>query len=262
MFDQLFDQTRLLTYFFVVIRTGGILFTVPVFGSAMLKPQVRMALALMIAVVLYPFVTPVPFGGDINAALLILQIFKELLIGIAIGTMTSTLFTGVQLGGYLLDFQMGFSMVNVMDPETGSSFSYVSQVQNVLLILVFIAIGGPALIIQAISYSFTMIPTGNFEINPNALLFAVTLFGKVFIIAVTLTAPPLIVLMATNAVMGVMARLIPQINLLVVGFPIKIAVGIIMFALSLRYLYVAFEKVAFNYFKYIREFMNMFAASS
>ena len=259
MFDQLFDQTRLLTYFFVVIRTGGLLFTVPVFGSTMLKPQVRMATALIIAAVLYPFLPPVPFGGDINTALLILQIFKELLIGIAIGTMTSTLFTGVQMGGYLLDFQMGFSMVNVMDPETGGSFSFISQVQNVLLILIFIAIGGPALIIQAISYSFSVIPVGNFEVNANALLFLVTMFGKVFIIAMTLTAPPLIVLMATNAVMGVLARLIPQINLLVVGFPVKIAVGLIMFTLSLRYLYVAFEKVALNYFKYIREFMNMFA---
>ncbi|MDR0454836.1 MAG: flagellar biosynthetic protein FliR [Deferribacteraceae bacterium] len=259
MFEQLFDQARLMTYFFVVIRTGGILFTVPVFGSTVLKPQVRMAFAIVTSAVLYPFVPAAPFGGDINAAFLILQIFKELLIGIAIGTMTSALFTGVQLGGYLIDFQMGFSMVNVMDPESGASFSYVSQVQNILLILIFIAIGGPALIIQAVSYSFTVIPTGNFEINPNAVLFAVSLFGKIFIIAMTLTAPPLIVLMATNAVMGVMARLIPQINLLVVGFPIKIGVGIIMFALSLRFIYIAFEKVAFDYFKYIREFLNMFA---
>ena len=259
MFEQLFDQTKLMTYFFVVIRTGGIFFTSPVFGSTVLKPQVRMAFSIIVAAVLYPFVPAIPFGGDINTALLILQIFKELLIGVAIGTMTSVLFTGVQLGGYLIDFQMGFAMVNVMDPETGGSFSYISQVQNVLLILIFIAIGGPALIIQAISYSYSAIPAGNFDINPNALLFAATLFGKVFIIAMTLTAPPLIVLMATNAVMGVMARLIPQINLLVVGFPIKIAVGIIMFTLSLRYLFVAFEKIAFNYFKYIREFMNMFA---
>jgi flagellar biosynthetic protein FliR len=257
--EQLFEPARLITYFFVVIRTGGIIFTVPIFGSNILKPQVRMAVSIMVAVVIYPFVPPVPFTYEIDLLFLMLQILKELLIGIAIGTMTSTLFTGVQLGGYILDFQMGFSMVNVMDPVSGAQFSYMAQVQNVLLMLIFIAIGGPVLIIQSIAYSFTVIPTGDITLNPNAFLYAVMLFRQVFIIAVTLAAPPLIVLMAANAVMGILAKVIPQINLLVVGFPIKIAVGLFMFILSLQCFVVAFEKVAFNYFRYIREFMNMYA---
>lgn len=257
MFEQLFEQTRLMTYFFVVIRAGGIFFTVPFFGSNMLKPQLRMALTLIVSVVLYPIVTPVPFNAEIHTLFLITLIFKELLIGMAIGTFTATLFTGVQLGGYILDFQMGFSMVNVMDPETGSSFSYISQVQNVLLMLIFVTIGGPALILRSVAYSYTLIPAGDFTVNSGALLFAATMFGKVFIVALTLTAPPIIVLMATNAVMGIFARLIPQINLLVVGFPVKIGVGMIMFILSLGYFYIAFEKVVLNYFKYIREFINL-----
>jgi flagellar biosynthetic protein FliR len=217
-----------------------------------------MGISIMIASVIYPFVPPVPFTAEFDVLFLILQIFKELLIGIAVGTMTGVLFSGVQMGGYLLDFQMGFSMVNVMDPNTGGQFSYMSQVQNVMLMLIFIAIGGPGLILQAISYSYTVLPTGNFEFHTNAFLYAVQLFGQIFIIAITLTAPPLIVLMASNAVMGVLARIIPQINLMVVGFPIKIAVGLLIFVLSLQYFYVAFEKVAMNYFRYIREFMNLY----
>ena len=258
MFEQIFDQTKLMTFFFVALRTGGILFTAPFFGSNIIKPQLRMAVSILIATVIYQFVAPVPFTGEVDTLFFILQIAKELLIGIAIGTLTSVLFIGVQLGGYLLDFQMGFSMVNVMDPETGGSFSYMSQVQNVMLLLIFIAIGGPALILQSVAYSYNLLPAGNFDVHANAFLFAVTLFGKVFIIAMTLTAPPLIVLMSANAVMGILARLIPQINLLVVGFPMKIAVGLIIFILSLRYFYIAFEKVAFDYFRYIREFIRLF----
>jgi flagellar biosynthetic protein FliR len=217
-----------------------------------------MAISIMVAVIIYPFVPPVPFTEDVDTLFLVLQILKELLIGISIGTMTSVLFTGVQMGGYILDFQMGFSMVNIMDPETGSQFSYMSQVQNVLLMLIFIAIGGPLLILQSVAYSFTTIPTGAVEINANAFLYAVMLLKQVFIIAVTLTAPPLIVLMATNTVMGLLGKVIPQINLMVVGFPIKIGVGLLIFIFSLQYFVVAFEKVALNYFRYVREFMNMY----
>ena len=103
---DLFDQTRLLTYFFVVIRTGGILLTVPMFGSNMVRPQVRMGVALVFSVVMYPMVGPVPFTVDVPTLFLIIQIAKELLIGISIGALTSTLVTGVQPGGYLVDFQM------------------------------------------------------------------------------------------------------------------------------------------------------------
>jgi flagellar biosynthetic protein FliR len=248
-----------MTYFFVVIRIGGILFTAPVFGSTMIKPQLRMAIALIFSAMIYRFVPPVNYGFDVNAVYLSLQIFRELLIGVAIGTLTSTLFSAVQLGGYLLDFQMGFSMVNVMDPETGGAFSYISQVQNVLTILIFIAIGGPRLIIEAISYSYSAIAPGDFAFHSGALMYAVNNFAKVFVIALCITAPPVISLMATNAVLGVMARIIPQINLLVVGFPLKIAVGIIMFLFSLNFFYVAFEKIMLQYFKNIREMIRLIA---
>lgn len=257
MFDALFEPAKLLTYFFVVIRTSAMMFTVPVFGSTIVKPQLRMAFAIITGVIIYPFVPPVPLTYDYDAVYIALLIFREILIGIAIGTLTATLFTGVQLGGYLLDFQMGFSMVNVIDPESGGSFSYMSQVQNVLTILLFIAVGGPRLILESINYSFAAVPPGVLDFNSSALLYAVTLMGKVFIVAITLTAPPLIVLMATNAILGVMARIIPQINLLVVGFPIKIGLGMIMFIFSLYFFYIAFEKIMFNYFKHIRELLNL-----
>jgi flagellar biosynthetic protein FliR len=256
MFYELFDQTRLLTYFLIVIRTGGILFTVPFFGSNMLRPQLRMAISMVIAAILYQAVPPVPFTGDVPTLFLIITILRELMIGVSIGTLTSTLFTGAQLGGYLVDFQMGFSMINVMDPETGGAFSYVSQIQNIITILIFVAIGGPGLILESISYSYTILPPGNFLFQESAFQFAVSLFAKVFVVSMTLLAPALIVLMATNIVMGVMARIIPQMNLLVVGFPIKIAVGIIILIFSMQFYYIAFEKIAFDYFRHVREFLN------
>jgi flagellar biosynthetic protein FliR len=259
MFDQLFEPTLLMTYFFTVLRTGGILFTSPVFGSTMIKPQIRFAIAILFAAVMYRFAPPVSYGFDVPPLFLILQILRELLIGISIGTLTSTLFSAVQLGGYLIDFQMGFSMVNVMDPESGGSFSYISQVQNVLTILIFVAVGGPRLVMEAIAYSYQVIPLGTLSFSVSAFKFGVELFSKVFIIAVCITAPPVIALMAANAILGVMARIIPQINLLVVGFPLKIAVGLFVFMMSLRFFYVAFEKVMLGYFKNIQEMMRLFA---
>ena len=140
-FEQLFEPTRLLTFFFIMIRLGGIFFTAPIFSSAVVTPQVRMLLTIMVALVLAPFVEPLTVT-DPNVLWLILTAFKEVLIGVIIGAMTSLLFSALQLGGYIIDYQMGFSMVSVMDPTSNATVSFSGQVYNILATLIYLALNG------------------------------------------------------------------------------------------------------------------------
>lgn len=257
-FEALFQPDRLLTYFFIVLRMGGIFFTAPIFSSAAINTSVRMILTMIISLVLVPIVTPVTVT-DPNALWLIITSAKELLIGITIGAMTSLLFSTLQLGGYLVDYQMGFSMVSVIDPASNSSMSFTGQIYNILASLIYLSLNGHHIFLRAVTQSFSYLPLADFSFNPEGLMFVVNTFIKVFIIAIQITAPVFIALMVTNAVMGVMARLVPQMNIMIVGFPLKIGVGMIMLILSLQLFYVVFEKIMYGYFRTILKFFEIAA---
>ncbi len=255
-FEELFEPARLLTYFFVVIRMGGIFFTAPIFSSAVVTPQIRFLLTIIISLLIVPLINPIAVT-DPNVLWLVLMAFKEVLIGIIIGAMTSLLFSALQLGGYLLDYQMGFSMVNVFDPSSNASVSFTGQVYNILATLIYLAINGHHIFILAVTQSFEFLPLTNFAFNPEGVMFVISTLTKMFIVAMQIIAPAFIALMITNAVMGVMARLVPQINLMVVGFPLKIGIGAIMLIASMQLFYVAFEKVMFEYFRQIQKFFEI-----
>ncbi len=256
-FEQLFEPSRLLTFFLVVIRMSGIIFTAPIFSGSGLNAQIRMMLSIIISLLLFPTITPYVGMTDPHVLWLVLAVIKELLIGIIIGAMSSLLFTGLQLGGYLVDYQMGFSMVSVIDPVSNYSVSISGQMYNILATLIYLAIGGHHIFFRAVSESYSIMPVGDFVINTESYMYVLSTFIKVFIIAIQITAPVFLALMVVNVVMGLMARLVPQINLMIVGFPLKIMVGAFMLIISLNMFYIAFEKVMFEYFRQIQKFFEL-----
>ncbi len=257
-FEELLEPTRLITFFFVFIRINAIIFTAPIFSSTVLNNQLRIMLSTIIALLVAPNI-PRLMVVDPSALWLILTASKEILIGITIGVMTSLLFSAVQFGGYLVDYQMGFSMVSVLDPSSNASMSFSGQVYNILATLIYLSIYGHHIFLRAIMTSFDYLPLANFPYNQEALLFVLLTFTRVFVVALQITAPVFIALMVTNAVMGFMARLVPQINLMVIGFPIKIGIGAIFLTLGLPLFYVVFEKIMNEYFRTILSFFDKMA---
>ncbi|MDE7169924.1 MAG: flagellar biosynthetic protein FliR [Mucispirillum sp.] len=255
-FENLFEPTRLLTYFLIIMRMGGIFFTAPVFSGSALNNQVRIIITLIISMLILPVVTPVTVT-DPNVLWLTVSVAKEILIGVCIGGMTSLLFSALQMGGYLVDYQMGFSMVSVMDPTSNASISYSGQVYNILGTLIYLAINGHHIFLRAVAQSFNYMPAGDFRFNSEGLMFILSTFVKIFIVAIQITAPVFIALMVTNVIMGILARLVPQMNIMVVGFPVKITVGALMLIASMQLFYIAYEKIIFEYFRQIKRFFEI-----
>jgi len=221
------------TYLLVFIRTGAIVFAMPIFGSKDLPMVAKMGLALMIAWCVYPLV-PMPAAlKDAGIGVLAPAVAAEICIGIMIGFAARLFFEGVQIGGQIAGFQMGFGIVNVFDPLTGENFTVLSQVQNLLAIMLFLGLNLHHLFFQAIALSFTKIPLLHCGLTGPLLEEVTVMSAIIFSIAVKVGAPVIAVILFCDCAMGILNRAAPQMHIFILSFPLKIAVGLFVFGLTL-----------------------------
>ena len=221
----------------VFIRIGAILIMAPLFGSRNVPLQLKAGLSLVLAMVIFPvagfqevYLTGIPS--------LVTAMVGEVLIGVIIGFTARLIFSAVQLAGQLIGFQMGFGIVNVIDPQTSTQFSIVAQFQNIMTLLIFLALDAHYWFILAISSSFELIPPLGFCFTNSLMEAIVSLSCDMFVIAAKVAAPVIAVLLFTSVALGLIARTVPQMNIFIVGFPIKIAIGLLGVGLSLPLLSV------------------------
>jgi flagellar biosynthetic protein FliR len=218
-------------FIFVFLRVGAIVVTMPIFGSGSAPPRIKAGVSLMIAALIFPLVelqVPPP-----EILPLTLRMVGEVMIGIIIGFAGSLIFAGVQLAGQLAGFQMGFAIVNVFDPVTSAQVSIIAQFQYLLTVLVFLAVDGHHIFLSAIAESYRIVLPLGFHFSGELAQAVAELAKDVFIIAIKVGAPAVTALLMVDIGFGLIARTVPQINILIVGFPVKIAVGLIGIGLAL-----------------------------
>ncbi len=219
------------TFIFVFLRVGAIVVTIPIFGSTSAPARVKAGLSLMIAFLIFPFVEMVPPPPEILP--LIVRMLGEVMIGIIIGFAGSLIFAGVQMAGQLVGFQMGFAIVNVFDPVTSSQVSILAQFQYLFAVLLFLALDGHHVYLSAVADSYRLVLPFGFEFSGELARSIAGLAKGLFIIAVKVAAPAVAVLLMVDIGFGLIARTVPQMNILIVGFPVKIAMGLIGIGLAL-----------------------------
>jgi flagellar biosynthetic protein FliR len=139
----------------------------------------------------------------------------------------------VELAGEIIGTQMGFAIASVFDPMTERQICVIGEFQRVLLVLLFFAINGHHIILTAIYRSYEILPLGSMAVNPKASLEILRLGGQVFSIGVQLAAPAIIMLLLVHVALGVISRTVPQMNVFIIGFPVTIAIGVFMLAISM-----------------------------
>lgn len=219
------------TFIFILLRVSSIVATMPILGNRTVPVRVKGGLSLMIVFLLFPFVELHISSSDILP--LALRMAGEIMIGVTIGLAGRLVFAGVQLAGQLAGFQMGFAIVNVFDPMTSTQVSIVAQFQYLLAMLVFLAVDGHHLFLYAIAESYRILPALGFHFSGELTQAIVELSTDIFIIAIKTGAPVIAMLLMISIGFGLIARTVPQINILIVGFPVKIAVGLICIGLAL-----------------------------
>ena len=222
-----FYMLKVKQFCLVFFRVAGIMATAPVFAQKEMPRRIKAAVAFFISITLFPIVAIRPSAVAADWGLFTIQIGAEIAVGIIIGYALSLLFAGIQLGGEIVGRQMGFGLARVFDPLTRRQTSPITQLQGLVATLLFLAVNGHHWLLMALSRSFSIVPPGNVSLNSAMSDRIVDMVGGVFSMAVKIAAPAFVLLLLTTILMGVVARAVPQMNILIVGMPLKIALGLI-----------------------------------
>ncbi len=221
------DPAIILSFLLTLFRISLLVFVLPFFGGEGVPMQAKGALCLLLTFALWPALSFSGVAFPAHPFAIAMMILSEMLLGLTIGLIIRFLFAAVQTGGMLIGFQMGFSMVNVVDPDSGVSESVTSHFLYMIALMTFLAINGHLYLLHALSLSFTFIPPGGMIITPHMYRDILFFSGQMFVLAIRIAAPVMIAIFLIDLALALISRAAPQMNVLIVGFPIKIAVGFV-----------------------------------
>jgi flagellar biosynthetic protein FliR len=229
------SQAEALRFGLIVARVTPLFVMAPVWGSPLVPAQLRIFIALGVSALLVPVVrTPLPAGVLTSAAALAFAVATELLVGFLIAYAALLVFAAAQLAGQLMDVQMGFGIANVIDPITSAQVTVVGQLQYVAALFVFLLLDGHHLLLTGLADTFAAAPLGRPLSGAAPLALIVERGGTLlFVLAVRIAAPVLTALFLVNLAMGLASRMLPQMNLFLVGMPLNVAVGLAVLAAGL-----------------------------
>lgn len=213
-------------------RIMAIFATDPFYSSRAIPIRVRVALALMLALVVAPVIPVQPAIAPVSP-LGILVLMQQVLIGLAIGFTMRLVFASVEMAGHLAGLQMGLGFASFYDPQHGTNTAVVAQFASLLTLLLFLAMNGHLLVIETLAHSFVLLPVSATPIKAAGLKLLVDAAGQIFTLGVLLSLPVLAALLITNLSIGVMSRAAPQFNVFAVGFPLTLGVGMAALYFSL-----------------------------
>jgi len=228
---------EVVTFLMILMRVGAILVMMPIFGERVVPAQVKAALSVVIAVLVYPVLnvplTQVPTDSTVQ---LLLAMGGEILIGIVIGFVSRIVFAAVQTAGELMGFQMGVAIANVIDPVSSTQVSILSEFLYLMALLIFVTVDGHHIFLAAITESYRTIPALGGIFGSHAVREMVLLTRDVFVTGLRLSAPVVAVVFFVNVSLGLIARTVPQINVFIVGFPVQVFAGLLFLGLAMPFI--------------------------
>lgn len=230
-------------FMLIFVRASSLILTLPFFGSTNVPPMVKAGLSLSLAILLLPSapVDPGAYPRDLWG--LAPLVVGELMIGTILGLVVRLILTAVQIMGQLIGFQMGFAVANVLDPMGGGQVSVLAQFCYLMALLVVFSVGGHLIFFQALADSFAIVGPGRFTLSRALHDQVMWMSGQMFVLAIRIGAPVIGALLFTQVVMGVLAKSVPQLNILIVGFPITLTVGFLFLGVTISLMLPILGKV-------------------
>ncbi|TCO79932.1 flagellar biosynthetic protein FliR [Marinisporobacter balticus] len=246
-------------FLLIFARILGIFVSTPVFSNKNVPSYIKIGVSLIITLILFPVINvPKNLVND-NFYSLSLNSTKELMTGIMIGFICYLFFSAIYLAGNIIDMQIGFSMASVINPEDDTQVPIMGSLFYIMAVLVFLSTNGHHTVIYALKYSFDSIPMGSLIVNAFMIDKLISILTTIFIVAFKMGAPILITIFISNILLGILARTMPQMNVFVVGMPLKILVGLMIIVLILPLYLGVFEHLFDNMFENLYDFINLVA---
>lgn len=241
--SAILNQTGVLLLIFS--RVSGIFTMAPFYGNRSIPVYAKAGLALLISYILLPLLFSPTVLIPESLLPFVALVAGEFLIGLMFGFISSLIIQAIHMAGHIMDMQIGFGIVNVFDPQFGQQIPLLGNFKYILAMMVFLAINGHHVLLNALFASFKIVPLTGVVFSSSLAMFVLDMVSNIFVIAFKIALPVLVALFLAEVAMGILARTMPQMNIFVIGIPAKIIVGVFVLAAALPF-YIFFLEVGFN----------------
>jgi len=251
---ELLTPVNTVTFLLLFIRISSLMAFMPFFNYVNIPMSAKAALAIWLSILFYPIVPKITF--EINLINLVLAIFNETAFAFFVGTALQLIFDILKFAAEQISFVMGFTMANVIDPNFGGQSTILSQFFIWIAILIFISFGGDHLEILYMSKMMQALPFGAFFNYHSVYEYFIVYMGKYFLLGIGFSFPILAISLMSDIIFAMIMKTMPQFNLLVVGFPIKILVSFLVLMAIIGSMMSVFSKEVEEAFRTLLSFLG------
>ncbi|MEA3523670.1 MAG: flagellar biosynthetic protein FliR [Campylobacterota bacterium] len=227
----LFQEENVIAFILLFIRFGALFMAVPIFAHTSIPVNVKATLAFFFSVVFYNSMPELSIATTVPS--LVIAILGEMLFGLAIGTILLLAYHTVTFAGGQISFVMGFSLASAIDPQSGVSMPIISQFLSLIALMVLFSLDMHHWVLLYVDESLSKIPLGGFLMTPSLFDYIIASASRMFMVGFMIAFPIIALSWLADVIFGMLMKTMPQFNLLVIGFPIKIAVSFVVLIATL-----------------------------
>jgi len=233
-------------YLAALVRTSGVIIAAPIIGGKETPRLVKVGLVCILTLVIAPTLSHAGFLPAHDLFGFAAIVVRELAVGLGISFVALLTFGALQIAGEFVGRQMGFAMAQVVNPLFGQQTSIVSRFNVVLGSLILLTINGHHWFIQALGDSFARIPVNGLHWSPRTSGFTVELFASIYFAGIKLAAPLICASLLITVAVGILARIAPQLNVMMLSISLRIGAGLIGIGLFMPYFAAIVQRLFMN----------------
>ncbi|NMA84744.1 MAG: flagellar type III secretion system protein FliR [Epulopiscium sp.] len=214
-------------FLFIILRISSFFLVAPIFGGKNVPSYTKIGLSFMVSLLLLSSFSASTLSYSLDALGYSWLVLQEIFIGILLGFITYLVYSILYLAGQLIDFQIGFTMVSVFDPLSQVQVPITGNFYYFLLSIMILITNGHHTILRSLVYSYQIVPIGGIVVQEMLLHHYISMMGNFFILAFKIASPVIGSIFIINVALGILARTAPQMNMFVVGLPLKLIFGLL-----------------------------------
>ena len=223
---EIFNETNVVGFLLLFFRFAGLFIAVPIFDHQNIPMNVKASMAFFFTVVFYASMPALDISIDVPTILV--AILSELLLGLSVGVVLQLAYNVITFAGGQISYMMGFSMASAIDPQSGISMPIISQFLSLMGLMVLLSLNLHHWMLLFIDNSLKTVPLGGFVMSKDLFHYIVHATAKMFLVGFIIAFPVIALSWLADVIFGMLMKTMPQFNLLVIGFPIKIMVAFVV----------------------------------
>ncbi|MEZ0537781.1 flagellar biosynthetic protein FliR [Caldicellulosiruptoraceae bacterium PP1] len=242
-------------FFLILVRMSGIFIASPIFGRRNIPAYFKIGFAFFTSIAVF-FMFNFKYDVPQDIIQYSFLVIKEFAVGLIVGFITYIVFTTILLAGQIIDTSIGFGVANVIDPMSEIQVPLIGNFLYMLMLLMFFITDAHHVLIRGIFYSYKIIPFGRLSISKIFISHFLEIFIKLFVIGIEISLPILLSMLVVDIILGVLSRAVPQMNVFMVGLPLKIIIGILILVILLPFfskmILVLIDKIGIYMFEVLK----------